>query len=130
MVTSKKVNPRRVELIELSTEMRKKKFLGKQHAKTLEEALYWEAVRINDLILDLYYQKAGTRDFKTYSDWFIEGFKIKRGEKGWIIWAKKREAKRKGLNVETADIDMDFEFFPTCYLFNVNQVEPANPLYQ
>jgi len=130
MVTSKKkVNPRRLELIELSEKMREKKTLGKKNAETLEEALYWDRIPINDLIMSMYYQQAGTKNFKSYSDWFIEGFKIKRGEKGFIIWADKKEAKRNG-KAFVSDKEMDFKVFPTCYLFNVKQVEPSNPLYQ
>jgi hypothetical protein len=129
--SAKKVNPRKEELISLSVGFRAQKFLNAKMAETPEEALYWEAVRINDLIMDKYHEETGTKDFKTFSDWTIAGFKIKRGEKGWIIWAKKRSAEKKsGLMLENGEPEnIEFEFWPICYLFNVHQVEPLNPFY-
>jgi hypothetical protein len=130
MITSeKKVNPRKEELISMSVGFRAQKFLNAKLAQTPEEALYWQTVRINDLIMDKYHEQAGTCDFKTFSDWHIAGFKIKRGEKGWIIWAQKRTAS-KMVELKAGEPEaLEFEFWPICYLFNVHQVEPANPLY-
>ena len=122
-MSEKKVNPRKLELIQLSILMREKKNMGVHNAKSLDEALYWSSIRINDLILELYYEQAGTDDFRTFTDWHESGFKIKRCEKGWIIWAKKRETEKKEQSENGEGIESKYKFFPTCYLFNVNQVE-------
>jgi len=117
-------NPRHVELFNLSVLMRKKKKEGKENAKTQNELEYWADVRINDLIMLHYSEQAGTKDFRTFSAWHEAGFKIKRGEKGWIIWAQKRSSPVPGQEPQAGEVVSEYRFFPTCYLFNVNQVEP------
>jgi len=124
--TNKKENPRRAELVRLSNDMRDKRNLGKKTAKTEEESLFWACVGINDLIKAQYYEQAGTNDFRTFTDWHEAGFKIKRGEKGWIIWAQKRAAPKPDQSPQPSEEVDEYLFFPTCYLFNVNQVEPFN----
>jgi len=137
-----KENPRRVELINLSVDMRLLRNEGVANAKTEEEALFWSSLRINDLIMLQYQKRAGTEDFRTFSSWHEAGFKIKRGEKGWIIWGQKRSAPVPGQSVgsglapdhslfanhspQVDEMTAEYKFFPTCYLFNENQVEPIN----
>jgi len=135
-----KENPRRVELINLSVDMRMLRNEGVANAKSEEEAMYWASLRINDLIMLQYYEKAGTEDFRTFSSWHEAGFKIKKGERGWIIWGQKRSAPVPGQSVEAGpapglianhapqvdEMVAEYKFFPTCYLFNENQVEPIN----
>jgi len=121
-----KENPRRVELINLSVNMRMLRDEGVANAKTQDEALYWASLRINDLIMLQYCEKAGTDDFRTFSSWHEAGFKIKKGERGWIIWAQKRSAPVPGQEPKEDEMVAEYKFFPTCYLFNENQVEPIN----
>ena len=124
--TERKENPRKAELVRISNVMRKKKDLGLRNAKSPEELLFWASVRINDLIKETYYVQAGTDDFRTFTDWHEAGFKIKRGEKGWIIWAQKRSVANPGQSPQDGEMVDEYQFFPTCYLFNNNQVEPFN----
>jgi len=124
--SERKENPRKAELIRMSNDMRKKRDLGLKNAKSQEEVLFWASVRINDLIKETYYEKSGTDDFRTFTDWHEAGFKIKRGERGWIIWAQKRSATIPGQSRQDDENIDEYQFFPTCYLFNINQVEPFN----
>jgi len=131
-----KENPRRVELINLSVDMRLLRNESVANAKSEEEASFWASLRINDMIMLLYQKKAGTEDFRTFSAWLQAGFKIKKGERGWIIWGQKRSAPVPGQSVgaglapghpqQVDEMTAEYKFFPTCYLFNENQVEPIN----
>ena len=124
--TERKENPRKAELIRISNEMREKRDLGRKNSKSHQELLFWTFVGINDLIKSMYYEQAGTEDFRTFSDWREAGFKIKKGEKGWIIWGQKRSVPNSEKSPQDDEMVDEYKFFPTCYLFNNNQVEPMN----
>ena len=124
----RKENPRKTELINRSVQMRKMRQDGMDNAKTEEEFLMWSDLTINAMIMDLYEQQAGTRNFKTFNDWKAAGMMVKKGEKGWIIWGQKRTA-NKTVEVENVttgakeDATEEFEYWPVCYLFTEQQVE-------
>lgn len=60
------------------------------------------------------------KEFNGFWKWKNEGFKVKKGEKGFFIWSKKRKAKDK----ESQDDDKEYSFFSLAYLFSNAQVEP------
>ena len=123
----KKENPRKAELVALSLEMRKKRRAGIDNAASPDELMYWESLGINDMILELYQEQAGTDDFRTFLDWLSSGYSVKKGEKGWVIWQRKRKAEKTEQNEKGEEVKDEFEFWALCYLFSIHQVEPVNP---
>lgn len=92
---------------------------------------------VNEIIISWYTEsileenkdlKASDIEFKTFAGWKKEGKKVKKGEKGYIVWSKPRKYKKKVESEETATgktktEEFDFEFFGTAYLFSNLQVK-------
>lgn len=77
-------------------------------------------MRINEILVS-FYTNPKNQIFKTLNDWKKEGFRVKKGSKAFLIWGRKRKASN-----HTKDTEKDeFQFFPLCYIFSNDQVEPA-----
>jgi len=74
---------------------------------------------VNQAIIETAYKKDEHQIFKKFNQWLNEGKRVKKGEKGFPVWARPREMKKE----EHPNIDDDFSFFPICYLFSNAQVE-------
>ncbi|MBQ8223974.1 MAG: hypothetical protein IJZ86_01225 [Bacteroides sp.] len=78
-------------------------------------------------LLRFYYACNGYTNLKTFSEWKEQGFIVRKGEKGLLLWARPvstkaekeraEEAKKKGLEDEAKE-----DYFPICYLFAEKQV--------
>jgi len=75
---------------------------------------------INSVLID-FYKNETHQEFKTFKGWIFEGYKVKKGEKGFFVWSKKLKGTEKG---ETAEDDKDFKFFGIAYIFSNAQVQP------
>lgn len=106
----KEINPRKLELIERSKIARMMQ----------EESEEFADMTINQILLDMYSKGVETK-FNTFKGWRKEGFRVKKGEKAFSIWGKKREATKQE---ETKEEPTEFKFYPICYVFSENQVEP------
>jgi hypothetical protein len=90
-------------------------------AKTLQETEYKD-FSINEILLNIMYQpKDRNLVFKSFNSWRECGKKVKRGEKAFLIWGRKRrnivqETPENGKNNE-------FSFFPLAFVFSNEQVE-------
>ena len=74
---------------------------------------------VNEAIIETVYRKDGNDIFKKFNEWKQAGKKIKKGSKGFPVWARPKEMKKD----EHPDLEDDFSFFPICYLFSNAQVE-------
>lgn len=112
----KQRNPRRDELISLSVKIRP--YVKINVFKS-----------INDGVRSFYRSLYPNEQFDTFAGWRANGFKVKKGSHGLPIWATPRNGvdwekvpadntKKEGENGEL------YEFFPICYLFSSEQVEP------
>lgn len=63
-------------------------------------------------------------NLNTFKKWKEKGFKVKKGEKGFLFFSKPKQIKKKNANIEEDDII--FNRFLKCYLFTENQVEAIN----
>lgn len=96
-----------------------------QKAKAIQE-LEEEPRNINSILID-FYTNDTHQEFKTFKGWISEGYKVKKGEKGFFVWSKKLKGTEKG---ETAEDDKDFKFFGIAYIFSDAQVQPIKQKVQ
>lgn len=78
---------------------------------------------INEILIDEFYTDAEHYEFHTFHGWKEKGMNIKKGATAFLIWGKKRSSKQEGAEPQNEE-EKAFQFFPVCYLFSNNQVEP------
>jgi len=110
---TRKINPRRVELIKMSQ-------AAKAMIDSCDEALdnMEDAPTVNSVIMECFYP-AG--EYHTFKGWKDMGMKVKKGSTGFAIWGRKRKFTKKS-EVE-GEKDSQFSAFPMAYLFEADQVE-------
>jgi hypothetical protein len=91
---------------------------------------------LNDLLVGHYAHTLGKHpdDFKTFINWQIAGYRIKKGEKGFAVWArpktlnmgedyrKTNKADRKAAPKQVLGYD-EYSYYRITYLFHNGQVE-------
>jgi len=85
---------------------------------------------INEILMRVLYNPAGNLEFKKFREWKEEGFTIKKGEKGFMLWAQPLEVLQQlndGVKPEEVEESEENQFFPVCYLFSNKQVIKAEP---
>lgn len=93
-------------------------------ARQLVEAGVYD--NVNQAITSIYLgNNPAIKVFKTFVEWKKEGYKIKKGEKGWPIWAKPIEIET-GDKEDKEGEDKKELFWPIAYLFADTQVEKMN----
>lgn len=93
-----------------------------------KEALLWASKTINDIVLMWYKENSGATEFKSFFQWKQDGFSVKKGQKAFLLWAKRRNATAKIEKPENQDPEEeDYMFYPLAYLFSDLQVEKIEP---
>ena len=67
------------------------------------------------------YRNTMYNEFLTFKGWKEKGFKVKKGEKAFLVWGKKRKKE-----VEENEEAKEFSFFPLAFIFSNAQVEQIN----
>jgi hypothetical protein len=106
----KTINPRRAELKELSAQ--------------LKPVAVESQTSLNATLVFHYAEQTGkdAQDFKTLAAWNEEGFRVKKGEKSFIIWAK---PEKMTMNVTDGQIGQEAEVvtvYKLVHLFHIGQV--------
>lgn len=78
---------------------------------------------INEIIVQEFYTNAENTEFNTFNQWKEKGFSIKKGSKAFPVWGKKKKFEHG--EVPAGETPDEYEFFPICYLFSNNQIEPS-----
>jgi hypothetical protein len=80
---------------------------------------------INSILIDDFYTDSKNQTFNTFHEWLNQGFKVKKGEKAFLVWGRKRKNNQDQENKEPkTEAEKVFSFYPLCYLFSNAQVEP------
>jgi antirestriction protein ArdC len=122
----KKVNPRREELMKLSQDARDLRESLAEQAATPAEALKWMSQTLNYMLMNYIYEKGENTQFFTFHQWKQQGATIRKGEKAFAIWGqpldkqRRQQAEAKGQEPDSEDVD--YQYFPICYLFGDKQV--------
>jgi hypothetical protein len=118
---------KRIVLSSISRKLRKIKETKIERAKSDAEAMYWESLRINDMLMMFLYNPRQDKEFKTFHQWKKEGKSVKKGEKAAIIWgqpiaAHKAKEKQEREQISQQEPNEDtYKLFPLCYLFANSQ---------
>jgi hypothetical protein len=124
MAVSEKIKQKRLVLSHLS-----------QQAKEIREGMVKQAIEsgnnadalkaagrtLNSIIIEYFYKKGGHDDFRTFNEWKMEGKRVKRGEKGFIIWGRPIGVIKQEREEPTSEEDN--KFFPISHLFSNLQIE-------
>jgi len=123
------IDLRREVLIALSVKARAYRDKQMKTADSAEAAMMWAGMRINDIVAMWYREQSGATIFKTFKQWHEEGLFVKKGEKAFVLWGRKRKSvekhEQKPEGVEGDPQGHEYEFFPIVYLFSDLQVQPS-----
>jgi DNA repair protein RadC len=120
-----KVSEKRELLKNLSVKAREYKERKIKEAKTEQEHEFWNDCKINNILYIFYKQQTGATEFKTFEQWNEQGYKIKKSEKGFLIWGKKLHIKETYLSGNEVK-EKTIEYYGIDYVFSNNQVEATN----
>jgi hypothetical protein len=73
---------------------------------------------VNDALMETLYKDGPHREFKNYAQWRREGFRVKAGEKPFLLWGRPKD-------IEQAEEAQEAgKYFPLAYVFSNAQIEP------
>jgi len=125
MAMSEQIKQKRIILQEMSRQakkLREKKVNEALENGDNETAMLWASKTLNSIIIDMFYKVDDNVEFKTFHDWKKENKKVRKGERGFVIWGKPLKAQGKE-EKEKEPNEENGEFFPICHLFSNKQVE-------
>ena len=76
---------------------------------------------LNFFIQKIY--KLENQKLKTFTGWKKEGYKVKKGEKGYLFFSTPKAMKKEVENKQGEKQTMSFNRFCKCFLFSQDQVE-------
>lgn len=76
---------------------------------------------VNQILMD-WYTNETHQVFYNFWEWKKHGKKVKKGEKAFLVWSKKRKATEKA--EKESEEDKEYKFYSIAYLFSNAQVEP------
>lgn len=77
-----------------------------------------EEITINEIIIKEFYKDKNNTIFKTLKEWRKEGYKVLKGSKAFILWAKPLAKKEE----EKEDEENEGDFYPIAHVFSNAQV--------
>lgn len=80
-----------------------------------------DEITINKILID-WYKDETHKEFNSLWEWRKKGFKVKKGERAFFVWSRKRRGEQEQENGEKEE----YSFFSLAYLFSNAQVEPLN----
>ncbi len=109
---AKQKNVRRLQLIELSQSLKPFVMLG-------------QFASLNQALIHHYKtQNSEITDFHSFKHWVLQGYKVKKGEKGYAIWTKPihKNSSPEQPNPQNPT-EHQYNVFGMCYVFSNLQVE-------
>jgi antirestriction protein ArdC len=125
MEASKEKNEKRAKLCVISTKARAIRQARAEKAETPEDQQFWAGCTLNYIIIQDFYKDEENQIFKTFKEWRKEGFQVRKGSKGFVVWGRKLKAtdKKTAKKTGNSDDEREFKFFPISHVFSNNQVE-------
>ncbi len=98
-------------------------------AKVRMEMGATQETKVNDVLIEMFSNDTH-QNFNTFQGWKKQGFKVKKGEKGFFIWSNPLKANKTTENkkeeISKDEKDSTFKFFGLAHIFSNAQVEPLN----
>lgn len=86
-------------------------------------ALLESGLSVNQVLLLMYQEETGETDFRIFKEWLKNGYKVKKGEKGFPVFSRSLKKIKEENDQEAGNRDNGRYF--TAYLFHAGQVEPV-----
>lgn len=121
---SEAMKEKRAKLGALTAEARKIREKWAEHYAKLGDinnAMKWEARTLNSIIIEKFYKDDQNSDFRTFNEWKREGFKVKKGSKGFVVWGRPLSEQKAEQGQEASDEESTY--FPISHVFSNAQVE-------
>lgn len=90
---------------------------------TAEEEQAIESMTVNQLIVEHIYKDEENKKFNTFKGWIKDGFSVRKGQKAFLLWGRKKQTVEKPNGEEKTE---ELEFFPITFVFSNKQVHPLN----
>lgn len=78
---------------------------------------------VNQLIVEHIYKDEENKKFNTFKGWIKDGFSVRKGQKAFLLWGRKKQTVEKPNGEEKTE---ELEFFPITFVFSNKQVHPLN----
>lgn len=87
---------------------------------------------MNEAIVEYYKQEQNdsSLEFKTFMQWKEEGFTVIKGQKGFVVWGRKKQSKKEVEEEKAEEQEAtsetekkELEFFPISHVFSSAQVQ-------
>lgn len=88
-------------------------------SKTPQQVEALEAMTINEIIVKYIYKDENNQNFDTFKGWIKNGFAVRKGEKAFLLWGRKKQTVEDAEGQEKTE---ELEFFPVTYVFSNQQV--------
>jgi hypothetical protein len=86
-----------------------------------KNAMRWASRTLNSIIIESFYKDSENDDFRTFNEWKREGYKVKKGSKGFVVWGRPLSEQKAEQGQEASDEESTF--FPISHVFSNAQVE-------
>lgn len=90
--------------------------------KAEHEGINLKECFVNDLIIKYCYTKNGHDEFNSFMGWMVKGYRVKKGEKGFMLWSRPISVIKTEANKPTDEDESNF--YSISYVFSNLQVEP------
>lgn len=82
------------------------------------------ALTINKILIQEFYNKDGHQEFKSFKGWMKERKVVKKGETAFLVWGKPTERKDDGTEQPIMEDEKGNMFYPVSFMFSNKQVQP------
>lgn len=86
----------------------------------------WKRLSLNEVIVRMYQEQTGAKEFKTLQEWNKLGRRIRKGETAFPVWATAEKASlQKQLLDKGDDAEHWYTLWPMAYLYHEGQTTPG-----
>lgn len=86
--------------------------------------LFATCIHVNDALILWYKHERGCTELNTFEEWREKGRQVCKGAKGFAVWGRKTQHKKKeSESAEEGQKSEAKDFFPLAYLFDISQTK-------
>lgn len=119
------IQEKRAYLKELSAQAKELKESMLRNAKTPQEALVIESLKINDIIVNHFYKDDKNTEFHTFHGWKEKGMYVKKGETAFLVWGRPKAVQEQEKGNQPSGDEEEDTFHPVSFIFSNAQVREA-----
>ena len=86
-----------------------------------DNAMRWAGRTLNSIIVEKFYKNEVNSEFRTFNEWKQEGFSIRQGSHGFVVWGRPLNSQKAEKGEEVSEDEE--KYFPISHIFSNAQVE-------